>query len=498
MSFNYELSYQNIAGATREQAVQTEIISALQNKFKTSASYDHDTDGLMLLDSEANKYLLCEFKLDVNLRSNLERSKIILQSLFYLSKLERKMGLYPSVLLVADKNEFFILQTNRLNYYLSKDLTWEQSASTAYQRHPEVVEEISKDEKLQPYIYIHSLNSPDDFKDLVENVSRASEKDRKIRVSKFNIHTIFESFTNQVLVEDIGANKAVNIFMKCLLDPSANVHGGNKNIFLWEPPGKEGTFESIKVHGEEFARFWNHFDRENYPISEKQRLIAMSDEIIEETNRRYKGEYYTPSVWVAEAHQEIAKVFGENWKEEYVVWDCACGTGNLTRNYRFKELYMSTLNEEDLSQASFGNERATRFQFDFLNGDDKDLPKGLQKALKEDKVIFLINPPYAAPAAVGRGVAATKMNDIGRALGLGNSVKELYAQFFTRIVEYKKKNKNIHMASFSKATFLSGKSFKGFRAYLTENLDYKYGMFFNASEFSDTSATWGILFSVWE
>ena len=49
-----------------------------------------------------------------------------------------------------------------------------------------------------------------------------------------------------------------------------------------------------------------------------------------------------------ETHKQLNYVFGAQWKDEYVVWDCAWGTGNLTRDYYFKELYASTLDKIDL------------------------------------------------------------------------------------------------------------------------------------------------------
>ncbi len=69
---------------------------------------------------------------------------------------------------------------------------------------------------------------------------------------------------------------------------------------------------------------------------------------MQEKERRMQGAYYTPLIWVEEAHKYIESTFGKNWKDEYTVWDPACGTGNLTYRYDFKELYLSTLENEDI------------------------------------------------------------------------------------------------------------------------------------------------------
>ena len=73
-------------------------------------------------------------------------------------------------------------------------------------------------------------------------------------------------------------------------------------------------------------------------IRDKETLTATQDRLIQDETRRMKGEFFTPTIWVDEAHKMISEQFGEDWKEKYVVWDPAWGTGNLTRDYKFKEL----------------------------------------------------------------------------------------------------------------------------------------------------------------
>lgn len=90
---------------------------------------------------------------------------------------------------------------------------------------------------------------------------------------------------------------------------------------------------------------------------------------IEDMEKRFHGEFYTPTEWVLEAHKMIEDIFGPNWKDEYVVWDNSWGTGNLTRDFKFKELYCSTLKYEDLKIGQHYNPEAVKFQYDFLNDD---------------------------------------------------------------------------------------------------------------------------------
>ena len=151
------------------------------------------------------------------------------------------------------------------------------------------------------------------------------------------------------------------------------------------------------------------------------------DRFIEDKERRNKGQFYTPKIFADYAHKMISEALGDNWKDEYVVWDNCCGTKNLTRDYRFKELYCSTLENAELEISKKYNPEATSFQFDFLNDtiagkdslsgvyDDK-LPKGLKDALLENKpIVFFINPPYSyhgGQCGSAKGASNTKVKEV--------------------------------------------------------------------------------------
>ena len=81
------------------------------------------------------------------------------------------------------------------------------------------------------------------------------------------------------------------------------------------------------------------------------------------TNLETAGEFPTPKIWADKAHEYIEKSLGKTWKEDHVVWDCCCGESNLTKDYKFKELYCSTLNHKDLDSVY----NCEKFQYDFLN-----------------------------------------------------------------------------------------------------------------------------------
>jgi hypothetical protein len=234
-------------------------------------------------------------------------------------------------------------------------------------------------------------------------------------------------------------------------------------------------------------------------------LAAVVDRIVEDTTRRKQGEFFTPAIWVDKAHEYIASVYGEDWKEKYIVWDPAWGTGNLTRDYKFKELYVSTLNQSDIDTANqMGyNTEAIKFQYDFLNDDYEKLPVGLRNAIETGKeIIVLINPPYATANNMGTkegdhkaGISETIISKKMKESGWGKSVRNLYSQFLFRLFSINT-NKKIQICLFCKPNFYTASDYKIFRDKFFQDYSHVNGFMFQASEFDEVSSEWGITFSI--
>ncbi len=114
-------------------------------------------------------------------------------------------------------------------------------------------------------------------------------------------------------------------------------------------------------------------------------------DIVKEINRERKGSFYTPKIWVELSQKYIADVLGEDWQDEYYVWDCAAGTGNLLTGLTNKyNIWASTLDKADVDVMHDRIENGANllddhvFQFDFLNDGFEKLPKGLQKIINKD------------------------------------------------------------------------------------------------------------------
>jgi len=202
---------------------------------------------------------------------------------------------------------------------------------------------------------------------------------------------------------------------------------------------------------------------------------------------------------------------GADWRDEYVVWDCASGTNNLTRDFQFKELYCSTLEQGDINTVKDCgyNRGSTVFQYDFLNDDEVDvlgakIPEGLRKAFESGKkILFLINPPYGKSAGIGmveKNVSKTVVSSIMKANNMGKCSEQLYAAFLYKISQLNLKYKNLSLALFCPPLFVSGNSFDKVRKEFLQGFSFSNGMLLNAANFSDVSSgmEWGIAFTIWK
>jgi hypothetical protein len=469
----------------------------------------YNTDGyLETIDGKIS--LLLEFKYDENFKSKLAQVNALSQTLYYLKKFENNGKKLPKVIVIADKNECFILHSNPLSKYLDYQLNWGVAASTAFKVNPELISEMLVDSDINPFVFdiVDGFNFnaiKNKIVDLSQNITRL------VKVTEHNINNVFEYFQKNVLGKNaLSVNEVANLFVNLIINPGENyLHPKRKNILITK------SFGDVYVHTDKFMSFFSHFDGDQYSIREKEKLTSIVDRIVEDETRRRKGEFFTPTIWVDEAHKMITEAFGENWKEEYVVWDPACGTLNLTRDYRFGELYCSTIEESDLKTAEQMkyNPEAVKFQYDFLNdgivdgkidieGDSK-LPEGLKRALLEGKkIIVLMNPPYGTANNAGTdsghksGIALTELNKMMKGDGWGAASQQLYAQFLYRLT--KVNLGNINICIFAKSLYKSGNSYSSFRINFYNKFSYMDGMIFCASHFDGVSTSWGVDFSIWK
>lgn len=260
--------------------------------------------------------------------------------------------------------------------------------------------------------------------------------------------------------------------------------------------------------------FWNIYERppkrEFWDYIIERRDLLVSNDI-----RERKGAFFTPKIWVEKSQEYLAKILGQDYQDECIIWDCAGGTGNLLSGLINKaNLYLSTLDKSDVSIVKERIKNGAKllenhvFQFDFLNDDfySEKVPKSLQEILKDKeklkKLIIYINPPYAEAGNKAKMSGTGKHKDL---VARGNLIcekykdelnkanNELFAQFFMRI--YMELNGCI-MASFSTLKYLNSSNFKKFREVFKAK--FLGGFMVPADSFDNVKGQFPIGFLVWD
>lgn len=493
-----------LESASIERQVEDAYNEALKKAFPdTRIEYPFACDGYCEFDVGGSKHkLLIEYKYDEDMSSKAVRSKVLVQVLAYMKKFEENGKPLPSVILVADKNECFVLHANDLVKWLDfEGAKWDGAPSGMASANPDLVLALAEDDTRNAFVF--DVNDAFDFDAVVQKIKdMATNTVRKVRITEHNVDKVFKLFSEKIILEKkVSPNDMVALFFAVVTgSEDVYLHPAKKNCIVYNS-------KNLKCDSSKFRAFCSHFSTTCSP-KEKARLAAISDRLIEDTKRRKDGAFFTPTEWTDEAHRRITQVFGDNWRDEYVVWDPAAGTLNLERDYNFKELYASTLEQSELDIAKNYNTNSLKFAFDFLNGSDEELfakAPGLKTAFEQNKkIIVLFNPPYKTASSsvfnnVGQGTTENLVNKEMQSNGMKLCSRESYAQFLYRIMTLKEKFSltNINLAFFCKPKFICGESFKPFRDKFLKAFKYEDGMFFNAGHFSNVSANWGITFNIW-
>ncbi|MDR2708630.1 MAG: hypothetical protein LBC07_01460, partial [Elusimicrobiota bacterium] len=275
-----------------------------------------------------------------------------------------------------------------------------------------------------------------------------------------------------------------------------------------------GKFPTFNIdfcdNGEAYKRFWNKYKRP--PIETYQHyIIDRRDLLVPENIRQSRGSFFTPPIWADKSKKYLKKAFGDNWEDEYYLWDCAAGTGNLLAGLTNKyNVWASDIEEGNVSRMkSFIDDKKLDllsnhvFQFDFLNDDFDKLPLELKKIIddpqKRKKLIIYINPPYAengAGLAKGAGKSGVSMGSMvynKYVRILGNASRELFAQFFTRICL---EISNCKIASFGKLKYVNAPNFVRFRQ-IFRGL-YMGGFICHSVTFENVKGKFPISFLIWD
>ncbi|GAA8883860.1 hypothetical protein BTM175_14200 [Helicobacter pylori] len=372
-------------------------------------------------------------------------------------------------------------------------------------------------------------------KEFIENNLNSSHSLKKIQIDKNNFFTIYQKWFEAVkptIKIDWDLAKAEGILDadyyladllsdgdKTIIEKLQTILRSSHYELKWgsntlNKLGLEGITKVDFTDGQQaHQEFWNIYERP--PKVEFQAFILeRRDLLVPSDVRERKGAFFTPRIWVEKSQEYLAKALGQDYQEDYIIWDCAGGTGNLLNGLTNKtNCFLSTLDSNDV--AIVKELAATNklnllenhvFQFDFLNDDFNKVPKSLQEILndkeKRKKLITYINPPYAEATSAKTPSGTGKNKDL---VARGNLIcekykdelnkanNELFAQFFMRI--YKELNGCI-MASFSKLKYLNSSNFKKFREVFKAK--FLEGFMVPADSFDNVKGQFPIGFLVWD
>ncbi len=369
-------------------------------------------------------------------------------------------------------------------------------------------------------------------KEFIENNLNSSHLLNKIQIDKNNFFTIYQKWLEAVkptidIDWEVAKTKGILDADYYLADLLSD---GDKTIIEKLQTILSSSYYKLKRGVNELGKidfmeigftdgqqahqeFWNIYERP--PKLEFQAFILeRRDLLVPSDVRERKGAFFTPKIWVEKSQEYLAKALGQDYQEDYIIWDCTGGTGNLLNGLTNKaNCFLSTLDSNDvaivkeLAAANKLNLLENHvFQFDFLNDDFNKAPKSLQEILKDKeklkKLIIYINPPYAEAgnkakmSGTGEHKAKVARNNKTHETYkdfLGSGANELFAQFFMRI--YKELNGCI-MASFSKLKYLNSSNFKKFREVFKAK--FLEGFMVPADSFDNVKGQFPIGFLVWD
>jgi len=413
-------------------------------------------------------------------------------------------------------------------FYLN-DFNWNVTPSNHDTKEFKLIKErIEANLKQNSYVYDY-LKDEKELKHFISNNIAKATETSKIKIDKNNFIPIYLRWLDIVKpIIDVGWDdlKKANILDSdfYLADLFVDDRDTSKieddasirdNLFvIFQNQGYKIAKENIRQmfdatinirNKETYQQFWKRYKRP--PIKEFQNyIIERRDLLVPQDIRERKGAFFTPRQWVELSQKYLCDLLGENWQEEYFIWDCAAGTGNLLAGLTNKyNIWASTLDQADVKvmhdRINHGANllESHVFQFDFLNDDFSKLPQGLQEILNDEnkrkKLIIYINPPYAEGdnvRGIGRkDVHVSKIHSKYQSL-MGKASSEMFAQFFTRIYQ---EIPNSVLAEFSKLKILQAPNYSDFRSFFRAKLEKFFVV--PADTFDNVKGDFPIGFFIW-
>ena len=257
---------------------------------------------------------LCEYKYDINMASKLELSKVIAQVVFYYKRIiECSKYATPNFIFIGDRNEALFFPAKNLTGFLDIEGVDYSVAPSSAGEQMELVKAIMNDDELHgSYMIVNPSECEFSYiRNKAEAIARGGVY--RIPVNERTINRAFDNFMKCVSDVDLDSNELVSTFLDAIRTPE-KVSYANGMIAV---PGHMPVKVDHRMGG-----FLAYFDKPKTD-AESIELTRLYDTLVKDVDRRKKGFFITPRVWVNLAHQYLGKVLGDNWEmnPNYVVWD---------------------------------------------------------------------------------------------------------------------------------------------------------------------------------
>ncbi|MDR3233271.1 MAG: hypothetical protein LBT46_06375, partial [Planctomycetaceae bacterium] len=433
----------------------------------------------------------------------------------------------PNYLGVFDKERFACIEFHYvLPIFHRSDFNWNEKPSNVSDATVKIVEQFLTEEALLQFDFKN--DEAELMKFIQINFAAGRECTSKIQITKNNFVTVFmkwsasvrpsidfsyddqrryglidgDFYLGDLLSED-------NLTLPDFKDLNVVLQHDYYKIKVKIAGAPRRLIEEISFRdgGKAHKLFWEKYQR---PPKEEFRdyMKDRRDLLVPQDVRERKGSFFTPKIWVEKSQEYLEKVFGENWQDEYYIWDCCCGTGNLLAGLvNPHNVWASTIDQADIDilHTSISNKKCNLpephvFQFDFLNGNFNDLPEGLRNVIndteKQKKLIIYINPPYGEGGNyTGRTKAGVSKNySVNQELKplIGRAANEMFALFFGHI---RQSMPTANLAAFASVKYVNAYNFRKFRAFFKSR--YRGGYICLANTFDNVQGGFPIGFLVW-
>lgn len=528
-------------GKTREEEIKLKIADKFFKDFDcTNVEGDIDftvadkaIQGNLLTNNEVEYYLWAEAK-----RPNQKDIyKLFVQLILTIGKSEYLKNLIPPKYLGAFTSEKlgFIEYSAIHDIFFQNDFDWTVKPSNyrtkEFKQLYELIKTLLTKDK-QPNVFYFDKDEKELNKFIKSNFKKGKNHGFvQIEVTKNNFVHVYRKWLEEVKntidinweIAKKGNILDVDFFIADLFSENNSTIKGDLNAILkgdcYEFNRQQSSglgVNALIVHFKDnqvaHTNFWFKYKR---PPKNKFQdyILKRKDLLVPQDIREIKGAYFTPQVWVQKSQEYLTNYFGENWQDEYYIWDCCAGTGNMENGLTNKyHIWASTLDKSDVDIMKDRIKNGANlleshvFQFDFLNDNFEDkCPKELLEILKDEekrkKLIIYINPPYKETTSsksisnkgskhksnVALSMIKTKYQYI-----LKQGAKELFIQFLTRCYF---EIQGAYIANFSTIKALQGLHFKEFRDVFEAKLEKMFIV--PASTFDNVTGKFPIGFFIW-